>query len=33
MWGVIFLRNQKPLALFDGNCVELFQVAIDDEDD
>lgn len=33
MWGVIFLRNQG-LPLFDGQCVELFQVAMtEDEDD
>jgi Dyggve-Melchior-Clausen syndrome protein len=32
MWGVIFLRNQG-LPLFDGQCVELFQVALTDEDD
>jgi len=25
LWGVIFLRNQN-LPLFDGRCVELFQV-------
>jgi hypothetical protein len=32
MWGVIFLRNQE-LPLFDGECVELFRVALTDEDD
>lgn len=32
MWGVIFLRNQKPLQLFDGEAVELFQVSIDNTD-
>jgi hypothetical protein len=32
MWGVIFLRNQG-LPLFDGQCVELFQVAVTEEDD
>ena len=31
MWGVIFLRNQKPLQLFDGESVELFQVSIDND--
>jgi hypothetical protein len=32
MWGVIFLRNQQ-LPLFDGQCVELFQVSLQDADD
>lgn len=32
MWGVIFLRNQE-LPLFDGQCVELFQVALTEEED
>jgi hypothetical protein len=32
MWGVIFLRNQS-LPLFDGQCIELFQVSIQDEED
>lgn len=34
MWGVIFLKNQD-LPLFDGLCVELFNVAVteDEEDD
>ena len=33
MWGVIFLRNQH-LPMFDGQCIELFQVSVqDDEDD
>lgn len=32
LWGVIFLRNQE-LPLFDGQCVELFQVSMTDEDD
>jgi hypothetical protein len=32
MWGVIFLRNQE-LPLFDGQCVELFQVSLHEEDD
>lgn len=32
MWGVIFLRNQQ-LPLFDGQCVELFQVALTDEEE
>lgn len=32
MWGVIFLRNQN-LPLFDGQCIELFQVAVQDDDD
>jgi hypothetical protein len=33
MWGVIFLRNQKP-PIFDGQAIELFQVSVanDDED-
>ena len=26
MWGVIFLRSQKP-PIFDGKCIELFQVS------
>jgi hypothetical protein len=26
MWGVVFLRSQKP-PIFDGKCIELFQVA------
>lgn len=32
LWGVIFLRNQE-LPLFDGQCVELFQVSLNDEDE
>jgi hypothetical protein len=34
MWGVIFLRNQKP-PIFDGQAIELFQVSVasEDEDD
>ena len=34
LWGVIFLKNQD-LPLFDGKCVELFNVALteDEEDD
>lgn len=32
MWGVIFLRNQN-LPLFDGETIELFQVAVQEEDD
>lgn len=32
MWGVIFLRNQS-LPLFDGACIELFQVSVQDIDD
>lgn len=32
MWGVIFLRNQS-LPLFDGQCIELFQVSLSDDDD
>ncbi|GAX18367.1 hypothetical protein FisN_23Hu261 [Fistulifera solaris] len=32
MWGVIFLRNQS-LPLFDGECIELFQVSLDDHDE
>ncbi|GKY90767.1 hypothetical protein MPSEU_000049500 [Mayamaea pseudoterrestris] len=32
MWGVIFLRNQS-LPLFDGQCIELFQVSVQDEED
>jgi hypothetical protein len=31
MWGVIFLRNQS-LPLFDGKCIELFQVAVHEDD-
>jgi hypothetical protein len=33
MWGVIFLRNQQPLPMFDGHCIELFQVSVQDDDD
>ena len=32
MWGVIFLRNQN-LPLFDGGCIELFQVSVQEDDD
>lgn len=32
MWGVIFLRNQS-LPLFDGACIELFQVSIQDDEE
>ena len=32
MWGVIFLRNQKP-PIFDGQAIELFQVSVASEDD
>jgi Dyggve-Melchior-Clausen syndrome protein len=32
MWGVIFLRNQN-LPLFDGACIELFQVSVQEEDE
>ena len=32
MWGVIFLRNQN-LPMFDGQCIELFQVSVQEEDD
>ena len=32
MWGVIFLRNQN-LPLFDGGCIELFQVSVQEEED
>lgn len=32
MWGVIFLRNQT-LPLFDGSCIELFQVSVQEEED
>jgi len=32
MWGVIFLRNQN-LPLFDGGCIELFQVSVQDDED
>jgi Dyggve-Melchior-Clausen syndrome protein len=32
LWGVIFLRNQD-LPLFDGQCVELFHVSVNDEED
>jgi len=31
MWGVIFLRNQK-LPMFDGKCIELFQVSVQEEE-
>jgi hypothetical protein len=31
MWGVIFLRNQN-LPMFDGQCIELFQVSVQEED-
>lgn len=30
MWGVIFLRSQKP-PIFDGECIELFQVSNDED--
>ena len=29
MWGVIFLRSQKP-PIFDGECIELFNVSNDE---
>lgn len=32
MWGVIFLRNQS-LPLFDGQCIELFQVSVQEDDE
>ena len=32
MWGVIFLRNQN-LPMFDGQCIELFQVSVQEDDD
>ena len=32
LWGVIFLKNQD-LPLFDGTCVELFNVAMTEEED
>ena len=32
MWGVIFLCNQG-MPLFDGETIELFQVAIQEDDD
>lgn len=28
MWGVIFLRNQSPIPMFDGEAIELFQVSV-----
>jgi hypothetical protein len=31
MWGVIFLRNQN-LPMFDGQCIELFQVSVQEHD-
>lgn len=31
MWGVIFLRNQS-LPMFDGQCIELFQVSVQEDD-
>ena len=32
MWGVIFLRNQS-LPLFDGSCIELFQVSVQEDEE
>jgi hypothetical protein len=32
MWGVIFLRNQG-MPLFDGETIELFQVAVQEDED
>ena len=32
MWGVIYLRSQQP-PIFDGDCIELFQVSPPEEDD
>ena len=32
LWGVVFLRNQA-LPLFDGQCIELFQVSLTEDDD
>jgi len=32
MWGVIFIRHQS-LPLFDGDCIELFQVSVHAVDD
>lgn len=32
MWGVIFLRNQS-LPIFDGECIELFEVSVHDEEE
>jgi len=32
MWGVIFLRNQKP-PIFDGQAIELFQVSVASEEE
>ena len=32
MWGVIFLRSQKP-PIFDKECIELFQVSNEEEAD
>ena len=31
LWGVIFLRSQKP-PIFDRECIELFQVSNEDEE-
>jgi len=31
LWGVIFLRNQS-LPMFDGKCIELFQVSVQELD-
>lgn len=28
LWGVIFLRNQNPIQVFDGDAIELFQVSV-----
>ena len=32
LWGVIFLRSQQP-PIFDGKCIELFQVSMNEEPD
>ena len=32
MWGVIYLRSQQP-PIFDGDCIELFQVSPPEEED
>ena len=33
LWGVIFLRNQTPVPIFDGDAIELFQVSVAQTDE
>mmetsp|Transcript_7122 Transcript_7122/g.14897 ORF Transcript_7122/g.14897 Transcript_7122/m.14897 type:complete len:865 (+) Transcript_7122:177-2771(+) len=33
LWGVVFLRNQSPIPMFDGEAIELFQVSVSQGDD